>query len=181
MFKDVKESSSQDDENSYHFYYNREERLAKAPQSVRDYYEGKMKPVKGIRIFVANRQNRFILFALVIFIAFAWIYTAINQTRSYATTGSINYDLQTFSYEEEVYISLKVSSKKALSKPETVSGVIYLIDNDNQIVQEENIKLIFEKGEEYIKTKFHDYDIIRVDVKIYAEGNSRELSSFVRR
>jgi len=181
MFEDVNEGFADGEENKFHYYYNREERLARAPQSVRDYYEGKMKPVRGIKIFIANRSNRFILFALVIFVAFAWIYTAINRTRSYASTGSISYDLQTFSFEEEVYISLKISSKKELKKPENIAGVIYLIDNDNQIAQEENINLVFEKGEDYIKTKFHDYDIIRVDINVYAEGNSRELSSYVRR
>ena len=33
-------------EQPLHYFYNREERIAHAPQNVKDYYAGKMQPVR---------------------------------------------------------------------------------------------------------------------------------------
>ena len=52
MFEDTQESSPDDEsEKELKFYYNREKRIADAPQIVQDYYNGKMKPVRGVKIF----------------------------------------------------------------------------------------------------------------------------------
>ena len=42
-------------------------------------------------------------------------------------------------------------------------------------------QLIYEAGEQYIRTKFTDYDIIRVDVILNAGGTEKELSAEVVR
>ncbi len=52
MFEDVDEFVPDNEaDKKLVFRYNREERIARAPQIVKDYYDGKMKPVRGIRIF----------------------------------------------------------------------------------------------------------------------------------
>ena len=67
MFEDVEEFVPDDEaDKKLKYYYNREERIAKAPQLVKDYYAGKMKPVRGFRIFF-TKQNRYIFFALIFF------------------------------------------------------------------------------------------------------------------
>ena len=59
MFENTQELTPDDDsEKQFKFYYNREKRIANAPQIVQDYYNGKMKPVRGIKIFFQKQKNR---------------------------------------------------------------------------------------------------------------------------
>ena len=164
------------------FYYNREERIAKAPKLVQDYYEGKMKPVRGFRIFF-TKQNRYIFFALIFFVGASWIYTGLNKTRAGTTLAGINFELSAFSYEEEVYVSLQMKrSKNAKSEaPVSVDAEFFAIDPNNQVGDKRNGQLIYDEGEKYIRTKFTDYDIIRVDVILNADGQEKELSAEVKR
>ena len=46
LFKNVEEMRP-DGEQPLHFYYNREERIARAPEIVKAYYRGEMKNVRG--------------------------------------------------------------------------------------------------------------------------------------
>jgi len=55
MFENVEEGYP-DKEKPVKFYYNREERIAKAPEIVKKYYRGEMKPVRGIRVLYRVKQ-----------------------------------------------------------------------------------------------------------------------------
>ena len=183
MFEDVEEIRPDDGvEKPLKFYYNREERLAKAPQIVQDYYNGGMRPIRGIRILF-TKQNRYIFLALIFFIGATWIYTGLNKTRAGTTLADINFELSAFSYEEEVYVSLymKRSSRSRESAPVPVSAEFFAIDPNNQVGDKRSGQLIYEEGEQYIRTKFTDYDIIRVDVILNAGGDEKELSAEVKR
>ena len=183
MFEDVEEiiPDNQADK-ELKFYYNREERIAKAPQLVKDYYNGKMKPVRGFRIFLTP-QNRYIFFALIFFVGASWIYTGLNKTRGGTTLAGINFELTAFSYEEEVYVQLKMkrSSRSKERAPVAVTAEFFAIDPNNQVGDKRNGQLVYDEDEKYIRTKFTDYDIIRVDVILNVEGNEKELSAEVKR
>ena len=108
MFEDVDEGHVDGEEKSkFHYYYNREERIAHAPKIVQDYYNGGMRPQKGFKVLFKNKSNRFILLTLVFFIAFTWIYNGLNNTRNSATVGSFIFELQAFEFEEEIFVKLK--------------------------------------------------------------------------
>ena len=183
MFEDVEEIVPDDgEEKPLKFYYNREERIAKAPQLVKVYYEGKMKPVRGFRIFL-TKQNRYIFFALIFFVGATWIYTGLNKTRAGTTLAGINFELTAFSYEEEVYVQLKMkrSSRSRETAPVAVGAEFFAIDPNRQVGDKRNGQLVYAEGEQYIRTKFTDYDIIRVDVILNAGGYEKELSAEVKR
>ena len=183
MFEDVEEFVPDDEaDKKLKYYYNREERIAKAPQLVKDYYAGKMKPVRGFRIFF-TKQNRYIFFALIFFVGATWIYTGLNKTRAGTTLSGINFELTAFSYEEEVYVSLQMkrSSRSKVVAPVPVAAEFFAIDPNNQVGDKRNGQLVYDEGEKYIRTKFTDYDIIRVDVILNAGGTEKELSAEVRR
>ena len=164
------------------FFYNREERIAKAPQIVQDYYSGKLKPVRGFRIFF-TKQNRYIFFALIFFIGATWIYTGLNRTRAGTTLAGVNFELSAFSYEEEVYVSLQMKRSRNAkdNAPVSVNAEFFAIDPNGQVGDKRNGQLLYEDGEQYIRTKFTDYDIIRVDVILNAGDAERELSAEVKR
>ena len=95
-----------------HFFYNREERLKKAPQIVQDYYSGKFAVKRGFfKVLVGNKGNRFLLISLVLFIAFVWAFTFFSN-RNYTVIDSIVCELKAFSYEEEVFVSLELKESK---------------------------------------------------------------------
>ncbi len=182
MFENVDEGHA-DGEEKLVFRYNREERLKSAPQIFRDYYDGKMQPVRGFKVLWVNKSNRYILLSLVLFIGFVWVYTAINNTRS---TGKINNTLFTqtsFAFQEEIYVNIKVQNKKADEKspPVKVEAELFFINNDNQVIEKKELSLIYSNGEKSLTTKVTDYDIIRVDTIITAEGKEKELSSAIKR
>ncbi|MCH5292792.1 MAG: hypothetical protein J1E07_03565 [Treponema sp.] len=193
MFEDVDEIIPAEGEREMRFYYNREARIARAPQIVRDYYAdpSSMRPVRGFRIFF-TRQNRFIFFALIFFVAFAWIYSALNRSRNQIVIGGTVYELSAFSFEEEVYVTLKTRPKSSgrkkagLSSPGGQSqgyftASIFAINSDNQIQEKQALDGIFDDGEQTLRTKIRDFDIVRVDVIVDSQEGSKELSAFVTR
>ena len=181
MFEDVDEGHAEGEETIV-FRYNREERLKHAPQIVRDAYEGKLKPVRGIKIFWVNKANRFILLSLIIFIAFVWIFTAVSSTKSYAKINNITFELSAFSFQDEVYVSLKVNDKAANDKSPPVKIVteVFFINNDNQIIEKKELSLVYRDGEQTLTTKAGDYDIIRVDAIIQADNKEKEVTTAVK-
>ena len=183
MFEDVEEFVADDEADKKFIYrYNREERIARAPQLVKDYYAGKLKPVRGFRIFL-TKQNRYIFFALIFFVGATWIYTGLNRTRAGTTLEGINFELNAFSYEEEVYVSLQMkrSSRSRETAPVAVNAEFFAIDPNRQVSDKRQGQLVYDEGEKYIRTKFTDYDIIRVDVILNAGGTEKELSAEVVR
>ena len=183
MFEDIEEIVPDDPaEKPLKFYYNREERIAKAPPLVQEYYNGGLKPVRGFRIFF-TKQNRYIFFALIFFVGATWIYTGLNKTRAGTTIAGINCELTAFSYEEEVYVSiqLKRSSKSRDTASVAFDVEYFAIDPNNQVGEKKSGHLVYEEGEQYLRTKFTDYDIIRVDVIMNAGGYEKELSAEVKR
>lgn len=182
-FSDVEEIKPNNKEDAQlHFFYNREERIKNAPQIVQDYYNGKMRPVRGFKIFF-TKQNRFIFFALIFFVGAAWIYTGLNKTRAYAQLQGINFELTSFEYEEEIFISLKMKrSKNSKSiKPEKINAQVFVIDPNNQISDKQVLSDIYTDGEQYLRTKFTDYDIIRVDMILTVGNEEKEISASVKR
>ena len=112
-----------------------------------------------------------------------WIYTGLNRTRAGTTLAGINFELTAFSYEEEVYVQLKMkrSSRSRETAPINVAAEFFAIDPNRQVGDKREGQLVYESDEQYIRTKFTDYDIIRVDVILSAGGYEKELSAEVKR
>ena len=182
MFEEVDEGHAEGEEKLV-FRYNRDERLKNAPQIVRDAYEGKLKPVRGFKILWVNKSNRYILLSLIVFIGFVWVFTAINNTRSYAKINGISFDLTAFAFQEEIYASLKVNNKNADEKsaPVNISAEFFFVNVDNQVVEKKELFLVYQNGEQSLATKMTDYDIIRVDVILTAGTTEKEVSVAVKR
>ena len=183
MFEDVTEIEPDDpNEKPLHFFYNREERIAKAPENVKAYYRGEMKPVRGFKVFFLP-QNRWIFFALVFFVGAIWVYTGFNKTRAYANVKGINFELSAFSYEEKIYTSILVkrSKKSKDTNPVNIRAEFFVIDPNNNVGDKQTQSLVYAEGEDYIRVKFTDFDIIRVDVILTVDGEEKELSAEVKR
>ncbi len=185
MFEDVEEIKPAEGNEELHFYYNREERLARAPRKVQQYYENpaSMQPVRGIKIFF-TKQNRFILFALIFFVGFTWIYSGLNRSRNQVAIDGIVYDLSAFSYEDEVYITIRSHFKAPdkADRPTAFTANVFAINSDNQIQEKVVLDGLAEPAtEQSVRTKVRDFDIKRIDVILDSNGQSKDLSSFITR
>ena len=184
MFYDNIEEGHPDrsEETDIHFYYNRDERLARAPEIVQKAYNGGMRPVTVIKIFF-TKENRFILLGLVVFVAFVWIYTGVNHTRNRISINGINCELQAFSFDEQIYVTLKLTAGKKYDSnvPEKINVDFFLIDNNSQVNQKDSQTVVFSGSDEVIRLKCTDYDIMRVDGIINAGGEEKEISAAIKR
>ena len=174
-------------EEHLHFYYNQEERLKRAPKIVQDYYSGEFKLNKGFRVLVANRGNRFILIVLVlclIMVGFTSLFASFDKGK----IENLNFTLSAFSFEEEIYVSLKVKSAKRKADTADKSGTeipvkvdFSCFDADKQLIFTKTIEGIFSGEELYIRTKFSDYDILSVRSDVEALERKCTLTSTVQR
>lgn len=183
MFEDVDELKPDDPrDQELHFFYDREKRIARAPANVQEYYNGGMRPVKGFKVLL-YKQNRWILFSLIFFVAATWGYTGFNKSREFNSIDGINFELSAFSFEEQIYSSvlIKAGKKHKNQNPVNVKAEFFLIDPNNNVSEKQLQSSIYTDGEQYIRAKFADYDIIRVDVIINVEGQEKELSAMVKR
>ena len=185
MFEDVKEIVDPEREKTeYHFFYNHDERIKNAPQIVKDYYAGKMKPLRGFQALYKNKANLYILLALVFFVGVAWIYTGFNRSRNYAKIKGIDCQLSAFCYEDEIYASCKFSLNPKSTRTDDAQVQIkyQAINADNQVAWESDGDFATFSGKEFfLRTKLMDYDIIRMDAVVSVDGEEKELSTPVKR
>ncbi len=174
-------------EEKFHFYYNQEERLKTAPKIVQDYYSGDFKLNKGLfRVLVATRANRLILLSLgfcLVLVLFTSVFASFDKGK----IENMNFSLTSFSFEEEIYVSLKISPVKKITYQKRNSGLIPVevkfssFDVDKQLSDTKIISENFNGDELYIRTKFSDYDILTVNAEISALGQNCSLKSTVQR
>ena len=175
------EDSSQD----FHFYYSRENRLKNAPQSVKDYYDGKMAPKKGLfKVLVSTPANKFLFLSIIVFVAVIWIFTFFNNRNAKSFLGT-ECELTAFSYEESVYASLKFEEipeeklKVLYNCPLTVRFEAY--DSSSVLADKCEVTDIYTGKELFIRTKFPDYDIIKIVASVESGTESKEFSTLIQK
>lgn len=181
MFEEIEETRP-DGEQPLKFYYNREERIKKASKQVQEYYNGGMRPVKGIKSLF-YKGNKFVFLALIFFVAATWIFSGISKNVSHTTIDGIKFDAQSFIYEREVYTNIKVYNKKADAKsvPKKVDALVSFVNSDGEVSEASELSLVYKNGEEYLRTKATDYDIIKVNITITVGEKTKELTTVVQR
>lgn len=168
-----------------HFYYNREERLKNAPQIVQDYYSGKSgRPVKGLfKVLFSTKGNRVLFISMVLFIAFIWGFNFLSSNKS-STINDVNCELKAFLYSEEIFVSLELKESKNNSEhiEKKVSVIFESIDNANSVnSKQEAIYEVYNGKQLFLRTKFIDYDIIKVKAYVTVGDKQKELSASVMR
>lgn len=177
-------------EEPFHFFYNREERIARAPHIVQEYYAGRgPRPVKGLfRVLVSTRGNRFMLSSIVVFAAFLWIFSFFSGKNASRIAGA-DASLSAFSYEETVYatFSLKGTEKKSSEEDASsvlqvpVSAVFSAIESSGAECAREELSGVYTGEDLFIRTKFTDYDIIKVCCEVTAAAETKQFEAVVAR
>ena len=184
------------------FHYHREERLENATPTVRDFYEGKGPTApKGIfEALVHTKASRYSLFALILVLAFFLGFYFFGSKSYEDSLNGINYSLSAFEFEDNIYVSIKLTEKStaggekvaggenattddeksstdenaSASAEKEISVQICAIDNENQIVD----KIIFTKNDlkdGYFRTVFFNHDIIKITAEITDEESQSKI------
>lgn len=174
-----------DGEEPLHFYYNREERIARAPKIVQDYYSGKWDcRKKGLfKVMFANRGNRFMFAGIVIFMLFVWIYSFISARTALSMAGTTA-EIYAFSYEGTVYSSFKLNGRKkksavGLSDPLKMTVLITALDTDSVACNVYEEDVIYDGSELFVRTRFPDYDIMTVVAEVHFGSEHKKFTARV--
>ncbi len=170
-----------------HFHYNREERLKRSPKIVRDYYNGTgIKFTKGIfRCLVATKLNRIMLFTVAMCMVCVFFVYTFGAKSNISVIAGYEAELTAFSYDDEVYASVKLHPLKETLKEGKLSGVadaeFLYFDADGEIVNTQESSCIMSREKSFLRTKTRDYDIIEVRAAINKDGESVMLKTKVER
>ncbi len=207
-FKNIDEghpAEPENPENVFRFYYSREERLKNAPQSVKDFYAGKMAPKKGLfKVLVATPGNRFMLSSIVVFVAFIWIFSFFSSRNEKRFLGT-ECELSAFSFEDSVYASLefkenpdwfsdrkKSSDESSGDFPEDsaaeknhaqipVRVLFQAYDSSGLVADKAEVFDVYSGEGLFIRTKFSDYDIIKVSATVEAGTEEKDFEARIQR
>jgi hypothetical protein len=174
---------------SVHYYFNNEERIKHAPKIVQDYYAGKgPRPVKGLfRNLVATPANKLGLLSIALFSVFVFIYSATAEKPYRKVVGGTEMTLSAFAYEDEVYVSLKAAAwnEKSSFKKGRQQGIekvkFSAFDNQQEAAAVSEKSGMYTGQELVIRTKFSDYDIIRIKAEVKFNNEEKELSAAVEK
>ncbi len=167
-----------------HFYYNREERIARAPKIVQDYYAGRANQFqKGLfKVMFANRGNRFMFAGIVVFMAFVWIFSLVSN-RGSERFACTSVSATAFSYADVVYADVRFKAVDeavhSVFVPTDVTVRIDAVDSGGLVCNSYEESVFFAGDELFVRTKFPDYDIIRVEAYVSSENESKSLRSAV--
>ena len=188
-FKNIDECHPDGEEN-IHFFYNREERLKKAPKIVQDYYAGKIfnydTGIKGLfKSLVSTKTNRFLLISIILFLACIYLFSFLSKNQNSVACG-IPVQFESFSYNERIYISLKFLEKK-LKKDEEytdsfdISVIFYGVNTEGEIsYKSEEFFEKYQGKEFFLRADFPDYDIIRVEAEISALDKKDRITAKIK-
>ncbi len=165
------------------FYYSREERLKNAPRSVKNYYNGNMKtPPKGlIKVLVATKGSRIMFLTLVFLTALGIALSLVEKTSNSDKRDGIHYSLNAFSFDEMVYVSLKLDENQSFKKSESIDVSFIAKDSTGTVAAKNTDSGTYSGKELFFRTTFYDYDIIEIGAVIQVNGNDIVLSTPVEK
>lgn len=177
--------SCEDKDNNFVFYYNREERIARAPKIVQDYYSGKFNvSKKGLfGTMFGSRANKMLFLSIMVIMIFGWCYSAYLNRVGYSFLGT-TVKVSAFSFDENVYVSLKLNQAKkkiAAEKPVFLDVVMSVYDDAGAVVDSYSEKVEYTGEEICVKTKFYDYELKKVVSELKTEETSKEIVTVINR
>lgn len=155
------------------FHYSRERRLEKAPDVVKEFYEnGISKPRGFFGILFARKGNKILFFVMMMTFIVSIFFSYFGPRKNEGIIGNVKFSLVAFSFEGQVYASVKVEKNDSGKNIKNMNAVFQFrgIDSEGITVFEETQNSFFtdgnfstEKKENFLRTKFTDYDIIKVE------------------
>jgi hypothetical protein len=187
-FKDQDEGR-EDEGETLHYYFDHDERIKHAPKIVQEYYAGGgPRPVKGLfKNLVSTPANRMGFLSIVVFAGFMLFFSLTSEKPNRKVVSGTEMTLSAFSYDDEVYVSLKatpLTGKESRKKPSHIGPVLVkftAVDNQKGTAAVSEMKELYNGSELAVRTKFSDYDIVKVKAEVKFDGEEKELTAAVEK
>ena len=182
-FSKIDEGHS-DGEEKLVFYYNREERIKRAPSIVQRYYnsEGEFGMKRGLfRSLVATKANRIMLVTLGMLFAVI-LFIGLFAKYEEGSLAGLPVALSAFSFEDTVYVSIQcdeAGKKFNKSLPLPVKASVSFFNIDEQLLETQELSGKYEGNELFLRTTIRDYDIMRITAVVSMADASVELKAQV--
>ena len=161
------------------FYYNREERLKRMPESAK-LYNGELQRKRGLfRALLYAPGGKYILSAIGILIAIIALLAILHKPNE-NTVGGITASAKAFAYEDKIYVNLKFD-KDEKAKNAAVLAEVTAVNNEDTAVDSKTLTGEYTGEELALRTTFSDFEIQKVTVKITVNGEEKTLSTAVER
>ncbi len=168
------ESYGNEDEKIVYHYGKPGERLKNADESVRQFYEDLENPSKKgfFSGLVKTKTSKLLLITIIALMAMIFIISNFDKTASSSISG-IPLQLSAFSFEDDVYVSLKMASveSKKNEVPLTVQAVVKAYSAEKQLVSSYDLQGFYNGQETFLRTSFKDYDIVYIEAEIQVLDN----------
>ncbi len=164
------------------FYYNREERLRKAPSIVQSHYDGTEKELpKGFfKSLIHTKSSRFLLGSIVLLIIMILFVTNVEMDRSSGTIKNVPFKITAFSFDSSVYVTLTASESET-SNDLLISAYLKGYNEQNEEVTHSTSHSIYDGSERILRTAFAISDIIHyVECEITLGGEALHLRTEVQ-
>lgn len=170
-------------EKPFTFYYNRKERISRAPKIVQDYYAGKFGVTKKglFKTMFATRANKMLFLSVIIIMLFGFCYSIYLNKVGYSFAGT-NVKITSFSFDETVFVGLKLNEKKNLHNftPQFIDVRISSVDDSDMSVNFYEDEIYYTGKEVEIKTKFPDYNIEKLFVELHTQNEYKKIVSLIK-
>jgi hypothetical protein len=164
------------------FYYNREQRVAKSPQIVKDYYSGKIKPQKGfIKVLVATPAKRILFFSIIALCILVIFLTFTMNSENEADISGIPVTLSAFAFEDVVYISIHLEENSRIRDTQAVFADISIFNADDEALEKRRLVKNYAGSEEFLRTTIADYDILRIEAVVSVSDAEATLKTAITR
>lgn len=152
------------------FHYNREHRLARAPEEVRRAYHEGYTPNKGfLKGLTGNPGSRSMFVSIIILSAIVMFMTLFGQKENTGKADGVGLSLKAFLYGESVYVTIYLTpGDGVLAGPVPVQAVLTGLDKDGSAVAVANASAVWGGKEVALRATLGDYELrkVRADVSL---------------
>lgn len=165
-----------DDKVSPVFHYNRENRIAHAPESVQKAWKEGYTPQRGIlRGLTANAGLKSILFSIVFLCLAIILVSLFGEEEGSATFDGFNFKLKAFLFDETIFVTLTTTSNQIQDGPVPVLVILKGLDELGEVVTESSVEGLFTGKELLLRTTMRDYEIKKIKASINIKKSTLEI------
>jgi hypothetical protein len=118
---------------------------------------------------------------LVFLTALGIAISLVEKTSNSDKRDGIHYSLNAFSFDEMVYVSLKLDENQSFKKSESIDVSFIAKDSTGTVAAKNTDSGTYSGKELFFRTTFYDYDIIEIGAVIQVNGNDIVLSTPVEK
>lgn len=169
---------------SFAYHYNREKRLERAPENVKNAYEHGYTPNKGfIKGLTANAGTRSIFFSIIILSALIIGLALFDSPAGSASIEGIPVRLKALYFDESVFITLTLAEASGEDNVDlsAVFVIFHAVDPSGAIVVSREAHGVYSGKELTVRSRISDFDIKTVKALVKLGNSTVELGATVDR